>query len=173
MAVENIKSTPITNRDATPKVLNNSQVQGGHLIEAVGVCEAAAAASSASTYHFVQVPSNARISQVLLSSDDHGTTGLIDIGIYKSTADGGTLVDADFFASAVDIKTAALANSDITYEADAADAGAGFGLADSAKPLWQALGLSVDPQITYDIVGTLTEASLSGGTLVVKVRYAI
>lgn len=173
MAVENIKSNAVTNRDATPKVLNNSWIQGGQLIEAVGICEAAAAASSASTYHFCQVPSNARISQVLLSSDDHGTTGLIDIGVYKSTLDGGTVVDADFFASAVDIKTAALANSDITYEADAADAAAGFGLSDSEKPLWQALGLTSDPKITYDIVGTLTEASLSGGTLVLKVRYVL
>lgn len=173
MAVENIKSTPITNRDASPKVLNNSQVQGGHLIEAVGVCEAAAAASSASTYHFCQVPSNARISQILLSSDDHGTTGLMDVGVYKSTLDGGTVVDVDFFASAVDLNAAALNNSDITYEADGADAAAGFGRADSEKPLWQALGLTSDPHITYDIVGTLTEASLSGGTMVIKVRYAI
>jgi hypothetical protein len=167
MAVENIKSTPITNRDAAPKVLNDSHVQAGILLEAVGICEAAAAATSASTYKFCQVPSNARISSVLLSSDDHGTTGLINVGIYKSTQDGGTVVDADFFASAVDIKTAALVDSNITHESGTYD------IDDSEKPLWSALGLTSDPMITYDVVGQLTEASLSGGTMVIKVRYAI
>jgi len=167
MAVENLKSAPITNRDSTPKVLNNASVLGGQLIEAVGTKEVSAAASSASTYHFCQVPSNARISQVLIYSDDMGTAGVIDVGIYKSTADGGTVVDQDFFASSLDVNAAALNGVDITHES------AVFGYEDAEKPLWEALGLSSDPKITYDVVAYVTTAVVDGGTITLKVRYAI
>lgn len=167
MAVVTTKSGLITNRDASPRVINNSNVDGGNLRSEVGTVETTATDSSASLYLFFQVPSNARLDQVLLYSDDVGTTGLMDIGIWRTTQDGGAVVDADFIASAVNLNSAALNGTDVTHES------AVFGLEDAEKPLWQALGLSADPKIFYDVVGQLTEAVTAAGTLTLKCRYAI
>jgi hypothetical protein len=165
MASENLKSGFITNRDATPKVLSNSSLVGGHLESAIGVIETTTASDPGSTYRMFQIPSNAIVHELKIYSDDMGTTGLIDVGIYKSTADGGAVVDADFFASALDVKAAALNGVDITHESGV------FNIDDSEKPLWQALGLSSDPGLLYDVVATTTEVFSSGGTLVLKAKY--
>ena len=66
---------------------------------------------------------------------------------------------------------AALVHTDVTHEADPADAGAGYGNADVEKPLWQALGLTADPNKLYDIAVTLTAAAGSAGTVSLKVQY--
>lgn len=166
MAVINTLSAPLINRDAQPQVKNDSHVEAGSLRESVGTIETTAG-DVASKYRFVQVPSNARISQVLLYSDDQGTTGDSDFGIYQTTENGSAVVDADFFGSAVDVNAAPLNGVDITHES------AVFGLEDAEKPLWLALGLSEDPHIMYDIVGTLTEANTSAATLMLKVKYVI
>lgn len=172
MAVVTTKATAITNRDATPPSLTNASVARGSLREAVGTVEGASGDSIASKFIFASVPSNARISRILLSCDAVSTAGAGDVGVYKSTADGGAVVDVDFFASAV-VLTTALVHSDVTHEADAADGGAGYGLADVEKPLWQALGLTADPSINYDIVLTLTTALGGAGTVALKVQWVI
>lgn len=167
MSTEALKSGPITNSTATPKVLNNSSVEGGILRASAGTLEMTTASDAGSTYRMVQVPSNCRIHKVLLYADDVGTTGLIDIGIYKNTADGGAVVDADFFGSAVDIKAAAVNGSDVTHESGV------FNIDDVEKPLWSALGLTSDPNLIYDVVLTTTEAASAGGTVSIKVEYVI
>lgn len=169
MAVVNLKGTAITNADA--KVLNNARVFRASLMEAVGTVELANGDSIASTYRLCRVPSNARISRVLLSCDAI-TSGAGDIGVYKTARDGGAVVDVDFFASAQSIASA-LVHSDISHEADPADAGAGWGHADVEKPLWQALGLSADPYLEYDIALTLTAAAAAAGTVSMKVQFGI
>lgn len=173
MATAIVKSLAITNRDASPQVYSNANLSKGALLEAVGTCEIASTQDLGSTYIMASVPSNARISQLLFSCDDVGTTGLADIGVYQTTANGSAVVDADFFASAVDMNAAALNAVDVTNEADPADAAAGYGKADIEKPLWQALGLSADSNRFYDIVLTTTEASTTAGTLTLKVRYVV
>jgi hypothetical protein len=94
------------------------------------------------------------------------------VGVYKTARDGGAVVDVDFFGSAVSIASA-LSHSDITHEADPGDAGAGWGQADVEKPLWQALGLTADPYIEYDIALTLTAATTAAGTISVKVQFGL
>lgn len=167
MAVVTTKSGVITNRDATPAVLNNPSVDGGMLKEAAGTIESVNGDSIGSKYVMCQVPSNARISQVLLYCDDVGTTTVADIGIYQTTANGAAVVDADFFGSAVSIKDGALNAVDVTHESGVYD------IDDVEKPLWSALGLSADPGRFYDVVLTLTAASDSAGTVSLKVKYAI
>lgn len=166
MAVENLKSTPITNMDASPAVLNNGNVAGAGLREVVGTKQASASASIASTYRLVRIPSNARVSQLLLSSDAFDTTGAADVGLYD--INGGAVVDADFFASAV-VLTTALRNSDITFESGV------FGVEDAEKMVWEGLGLSADPQKSYDVALTLTAANGAGATpdVTLAVRYAV
>lgn len=167
MAVVTTKSGPITNRDATPVVLNNAAISGGQLLEAAGTVESVSGDNTGSKYVFCSVPSNCRVSQVLLYSDDVGTTTIADFGIYRTTADGGAVVDADFFGSAVSLKDGALNGTDITHESGV------YNIDDVEKPLWQALGLSADPRVMYDVVGTLTADSDAAGTVSLKVRYAI
>lgn len=169
MAVELISATPISNADAG--IFTNANVIRGILKEAVGKCEVDSAASIDSIYRLNRVPSNARISQVLLSCDAI-TSGAGDIGVYKTAHDGGAVVDVDHFASAQSIATA-LVHSDITHEADPADGAAGFGKADTEKMLWESLGLTTDPKIEYDIAITLTAAATAAGTLGLKTRFAI
>ena len=169
MAVVTPSSAAIVNANAG--IHNNARIVKAPLLETVGMYEVANGDSIASIYRLVRVPSNARVSQVLLSCDAI-TSGAGDVGIYETAGNGGAVVDVDFFASAQSIATALL-NSDITSEADPADAGAGFGKADAEKALWEALGLTADPGKEYDIAVTLTAAAAAAGTLSLKVRYTV
>lgn len=170
MATVTIKSGPITNRDASPRVFNNACVADGDLKGWAGTLEATAADDIGSKYIFGQIPSNARVHQLLLYCDDQGTAGDADFGLYDTTENGGSVVDADFFGAAVDINAAALNAVDITHETGGSTA---FGLEDGEKMVWQALGLSADPKKMYDVVGTLTEANTAGATIMLKASYAV
>ena len=166
MATENLLSPSITNRDALPSVKNNSCVKGG-VKGAVEVINCGTG-DLGSTYRFFSVPSNAVMTELKLYSPDMGTGGLADVGLYDTTANGSAVVDADFFASAVDMKTAALNGSDILHEAAVA-----FPIQKGNQPLWQALGLSSDPGKEYDVVLTTTEAFTSAGYVKLKAEYMI
>lgn len=165
MAVVTTKSKQITDRDASPRVPVNAGLSGGLLHVSSGTVEAANGDSIASKFILAQVPSNAYIKQVLLTCDGGGTTGAGDIGIYKSTVDGGAVVDADFFASAQAV-TAALTRTDVTHESTV------YGKEDIEKPLWEALGLSADPNLIYDVVMTLTTATDAASTITLDVTYS-
>jgi hypothetical protein len=169
MAVVAVKGTIITNADAG--TLNNANVFRGIVKEAAETLEVTSGDSIASVYRLNRVPSNARVSRVLLSCDAI-TTCAGDIGVYRTAADGGAVVDVDFFASAQSL-AAALANSDVTHEADAADGGVGYGLADQTKMLWQALQFATDPRAEFDVAVTLTAAAGSAGTIGLKTQFAI
>lgn len=169
MAVVNTKSTAVTNADAATQTNLSLKISGGRLRESVCTVEAVNGDSIGSTFRLARIRSGDRVSRVMLSCDAI-TTCAGDVGIYDIAANGGAVVDADFFASAQSL-AAALVNQDVTHEADAADAGAGFGLADVEKPLWQALGLAADPYKLYDIAVTLTAAAASNGTIAMKVQY--
>lgn len=166
MAVEHLKSAVITNADAG--TLSNGRIADAMLKEAIGTDQASASASIGSTYRLCRIPSNARISEVILSCDAFDTTGAADVGIYQTAANGGAVVDADFFASAV-VLTTALPNTAVTHESGV------FGIEDVEKPLWEALGLSADPHRDYDVALTLTTANGAGATpdVTLRVRYAI
>ena len=149
MAEVETKSTAITNRDAEPAVLTDAYIAGSRLEEAVGHVQTNSDDSVNSEYLMVAVPSNARISQVLLSHDDSGTTGAADVGLFDLD---GAVVDADLFASAVDLNTAAQNNLDVTHESGV------YGVEDSEQRLWELAGESEDPRTEYIIGLKLTEA---------------
>lgn len=160
-----ISSTPISNANATPKVANNPGVADGMLRRVVGTIASLAADSAASIYRMVRVPSNAHIHSVILLSDDGGATGQMDCGIYQTADNGGAVVDADHFASAVDIGAGAIGPVDITHESGV------YAIEDAEKPLWEALALSADPGIDYDIALTVTEVVADVGDKTLKVEY--
>jgi len=164
----NVNSTWITNAVATPPVLTNASVSKGELKEAVGVATVSASQASGDTIRFVRVPSNARVSEVLLSTGDATTAGAVNIGVWQTANNGGAVVDADLFASALALTGGPFNNSDQTFESGE------YTYAESALPLWSVLGLSADPGIEYDIVAQVsTTFNGADTTQVLKVRYVI
>lgn len=163
MAVVAVKSTLITNADATPAVLNSPRVDGA--FERVKVATAAITSgdNTGSTYRMFRVPSNAVVTDLRIYSPDIGTTTIADIGLYA--ADGGAVADADFFASALSLKDGALNGVDVLHEA------AVFTIANSGKELWDALGLTSDPSVFYDVALTLTADADATATVKLIGRY--
>jgi hypothetical protein len=165
MAVVIGKSKAITNRDASPRVINNAGYANGIKKCFAGQLEGANGDSVGSTFIMGSIPSNAYIKEVLLSCDAM-VAGAADIGLYKNTEQGSAVVDADFFASAV-VLNGALTNSDVTHESGV------FGIEHKEKMVWEVLGLSSDPSIDYDVVLTLTTGLGAAGTLALNCDYAI
>ena len=163
MAAENLKSGVITNRDAVPVVLTTANP--GQVFRSYGVVEAAGG-DAGSTYRFCTVPSNAKFVRAFYSCDDLGAGATIDVGLYQTTANGGAVVDADFFASALDVSTSAVAITEISVERGATL------IADFEKPLWSRLGLSADSQRDYDVTAVSGSAAITG-TVLVWVEYVI
>lgn len=166
MAVANTKSTHITNADATPVVLTNAAVSGGLVRASAGTVETLAADDAASVYRLVRVPSNARILSILLATDAITGATTSDVGVYQTAQNGGAVVDADFFATDVDISTAATVFTEVLLEATATD------IAKCEKPLWDLLGLTSDPQREYDIAVTVNDVT-AAGTISMKVTWVV
>jgi len=159
-----LDSTIISNRAATPRVANDPWNDAQIKSTGVGSVEVSTATDVADEIRFVRVKSNAVIKQVLLSCDAVAVGGAIDVGVYRTDDDGSAVVDADHFASAP-VVPAALVDSNIAHESGV------YGIEDKNKPLWEALGLSADPQIWYDIVGTVTTDMGGAGTVMLEVTY--
>ena len=168
MAVVTVKSAQITNRDATPSVLNNGRVVRGEVKHARGVVAISNGDSIASKFIACSIPSNAIPVSVRLTAPDIGTTTVADVGLYQTTANGGAVADVDFFGSAVSLSGGALAKSDITNEN-----GAVATPANGEKPVWELLGLSADSTRDYDVVLTLTGAADAAGSVLVEVDYVV
>ena len=164
MAIVNTKAAAITAGD-TAGTLAKKSLSGAILKESCGTLEAVSGDSIASVYRLARVPSNARVSRVLIGCDAI-TTCAGDVGVYDIAAAGGAVVDADLFASAQSLATAIVINTDVTHESGI------YGVEDVEQPLWQALGLTADPGKLYDIAITLTAAAGSAGTVSLKVQYA-
>ncbi len=165
MAVANTKSNHITNADATPVVLTNAVENGGLVRAAAGTVETLAADDAASVYRLVRIPSNARILDILLASDAITTASTSDVGLYQVAANGGAVLDADFFATDYDISSATAFTS-VMLEATVTD------ISKCAKPLWELYGLTADPGIFYDICVTANDVT-AAGTISMKVTYVL
>ena len=159
-----LDSTIISNRAATPRVANDPWNDAQIKSTGVGSVEVSTATDVADEIRFFRVKSNAVIKQVLLSCDAVAVGGAIDIGVYQTDDNGGAVVDADHFASAA-VVTSALVDSNVAHESGV------YGIEDKNKPLWEALGLSADPQIWYDIVGTVTTDMGGAGTVMLEATY--
>jgi len=170
MGVVTVKSGAITNRDALPRLATNSGLGRTSVKQFVATVEAASGDSIGSKYILGQIPSNA-YGEILKLYCDAITSGAGDVGIYRTTGDGGAVVDVDFYGSAVSIATAITTGTEVQHEADPTDAGVGNGLADYEKPLWQRLQLASDPRVLYDIVLTLTAATTAAGTIAMRAQW--
>lgn len=163
MAVVTVKSSLITARDSGGK----SSLSTGprRLYDQTDTVEVTNGDSIGSKYILGSVPSSASMRELIVLCDAI-TSAAADFGLYRTTADGGAVVDADFFGSAVSIATAITTGTNVLHESGVLD------IANLAKPLWQILGLTSDPQLMYDVVATLTAAATASGTLTARISYA-
>lgn len=160
MAVVNVKSDVLTDIDAVPSVKVNASRKGGPVKVDIGSATFAAS-DATSVARVLRVRSDVRMTALRLGSADLGTGGTVDIGVHQTEANGGAVVDADFFASAVDTDTAALKLTDVLNESGVVT------LANYGKRLWEQLGLSADPNLEYDI--TITRNTAAGTGIVMLV----
>lgn len=163
MAVVNVLSPLLTNRDAVPRTINPVTNDGARLRTKVATVEVTNGDSIGSTFRLCSVPSNARVESILVLCDAI-TSAAADIGLYQTTANGGAVVDADAYASAQTIATANKLGIECAYEAR--------DINKVENRVWQDAGLTADSKRDYDIVATLTAAATATGTLSAIIRYA-
>ena len=80
-----------------------------------------------------------------------------DVGLYKD----GAAASLDLLANGLDLSSAG------TKAMNAAVA-----TADLGKRLWELLGLTLDPGVWYDVVGTMNAASTAAESLVAQLWWA-
>lgn len=168
MAVEHVKSTPITNLGLTPVPADTTGRGAGGVLRNVSASLTLLASSSQdSTYRFVKVPTTAKVKSVKIGSEAQAG-GTLDVGVYYPTvgktavADlAANAIDQDFFASAYAVTNRSNL-TDVTFEA-----GAGYLQSEINLPLWQALGLTSDPGGWFEIAATVVAAITTGGAAAV------
>lgn len=164
MAVVNTKSTIVTNADAAPVDLTAATISHGRVREQVAKVEVAAADDDASVYRLFRVWSSWRISTLQIAADALDSSAAYEIGVYQTAENGGAVVDADEFGSAVAMETA-LAMTDVIFEAAATE------IDKIEMPLWERIGEAADTKRWYDICATATTAGVAAGTIAGRLRY--
>jgi hypothetical protein len=171
MAIDlTLKSPSITNREATPRVLNNPGTGGSGVLRLTQgyLASVTASLSATSVIRLCEIDAFAVVESVTFASAAQAG-GTIDLGLYKTNADGGAAVDSDFFATAIAV-TSAVVLTDETNESTTNT------IAKQNQPLWQAAGVSTAPApgTKYDICATIaTDITTGTGAIGVKVRYTI
>jgi hypothetical protein len=171
MAIDlTLKSTAIANRDAVPRVINNPGAGGRGLVRQIQgyLASVPASLSITSVIRMCEVPAHATVHSLTFASAAQ-TAGKFDIGLYRTNADGGAVVDQDFFATAVDCASAVV----LTDETNESTTNT---IAKQNQPLWQAVGATEPPPGTmYDIALTVVATDVTTGTGAVglKALYVI
>lgn len=158
MAIINRSSTTISNNVVDPPIINSPPRVGGRRRHYRDVVASAADDSATSVFRFFRVRSSDTVVQVALSAAAAGggtPAGAVDCGLYQTTENGGAVVNAALFGSAVSL-TVANNSTDITFESGQ------YTYAASLTKLWQALGLAADPNREYDVALTVA-TTFSGG----------
>jgi hypothetical protein len=171
-----LKSTQITNLDATPMVPNTTgEGAPGYLRSVNASISSVSLDLTGSTYQLVRVISNAKIKAVYFEAAAM-SQGDMDLSVYysDSTIDGTSAANqglvvpstgAEFFASDIDCSSA-VAITDKTNESGNYPANL------RNQPLWQALGLTADPGGFFDIVAVCHTATVTTGALMgLRVDY--
>lgn len=162
MAIDlTLKSASITNNVATPLVLNTAGSGApAPLFTVDDYATVTAALSITSRIRLVRLPSTCKVKSVVFESEAQGA-GKFDLGLYYS--EGGAVIDADFFASAID--TASLVTpTEVVNESTQ------YSLNERSLPLWQAAGLSSDPGGFFDVTATVVTTDVTTGTGKLGVR---
>lgn len=114
-----------------------------------------------------------RLIELLLTADDFGGAHTVNVGLWKAGANhDGAVIDADLFASAVDVGTAAVARTDVMLEAGTFTLPVGRG-----SPLWEladagAGTYTADPDETWDVgIEVASSTSPAASDVVLEAYY--
>lgn len=174
MTTEKQQSAAIVNLDSVPPIAVGP-AEGGPSFARIadGVCAITTAMTAGSTYQIARIPSNAKLKESKVKLDAGVTTFAANAGFYYSdsptdmvgekAALAGTAINATYLGSAVDLHATTTWN-DLSQVL----AGANFD-----EPLWQALGLSADPQCQIDFVLTNTSTNSGSGNVAGRVSYTV
>ena len=126
--------------------------------------------ANADKIRIMRIHSSHRIWNLNLSCEDAGSAGTLDLGIYTRPTDPdgsglGTAVSATLFGSALDINAAALSQSDKFT-------GASLTNFDRGKQLWVLLGLTSDPDITYELVGNTPTGTTTAAKMLFELVWS-
>lgn len=172
MAIDlTLKSTAITNREASPRVVNNPGAGAPGALRVVQgyFASVPASLSDTSVIRMCEVDAYAIVDSISFASAAQ-TAGNLSIGVYKTNADGGAVIDMDFFATRIDCASAVVL-TDVTNESTTNT------LLKQNQPLWQALGVATAPApgTKYDVCATVDTTAITTGTgaIALKVRYTI
>ena len=160
MAVVTLKSTQVTNADATPAASTSSYIHGGRVRESRGIASIAAGDDDGSHYRIARLPSNALISEFLVKHA--AVTGGTDfnIGVYAVPDDGDAVVDDNAIADAIDMSSARTGYTDISALPASAE-----------SRLWELAGESSDPQVLYDVALTAITVGAATVSVACCIRY--
>jgi hypothetical protein len=169
MASENLKTTAITNLDATPPVRTTNY--GQRLQAGYGSLTATTGTTTGSVYQMYRLPSNAILYSILMWLDATVTTFTGDVTLYYSdTWADGTDADAGTGLVAAHIFQTAYAFASETSPQELFLGGNVKG-ASLGQPLWQIAGLASDPGGFFDLVIVTTTTTSGAPVINCQVKY--
>lgn len=176
MTTETVKSTQITNLDASPAVASTKGEGAAWREKSVDAFVASTTGvTTGSKYLLHRIPSFVIVKNLIIATQALAGSSAADFGLYYAddarylaggSANAGVVIDADFFTAAQTL-VSALGFTDITL----GNVLAGAGLNKLFLPIWQAAGLSSDPGGYFDIVATTTATINTGGKTYSRCRY--
>ena len=150
----------VANFEATPQVKNSAGLLHGSVRVAQGTIVVAAGDSDDDDIVMLApIPSNATVPQIFVGSDTLGGSCTFNVGIYQTD---GTVVDEDYFASAV---ADAAAMADVRFEA--------ANINTAGKMMWEMAGASSDPGGFYYIAATMAAAGGTEGDMSFNIQYVV
>lgn len=173
MSSFNIKSTVITNRDASPNRLTDGFVGIGGGKQVIGVERIPTTADAGSQVRLFTVPSSARIATMDYCAAAIGTS-VLDISVWYPTyigvGAGITGTAAAIIASSAFVSNIAGVDTGVAWT-DAMGTIAVQSVQRRAQPLWQSLGLSADPLIDLDVGFTVRTANAIAGYVGLRASF--
>lgn len=180
MSAFNIKSTVLTQRDASPKVLSEGTLAKSNVKEAYGaqcVSSAGTDLNAAGTQiRLLSVPSTARLTTMDYCGTSTGTSALDIAAWYPTTVPtGGGVFLADSVKATLISSSKFLTNfiipdtNSVFTTAFPAMSVMGPGILE--QPLWQMLGLTADPEVNIDLGVVVRTACSVNGYVGLRARY--
>ena len=174
MSNYNIKSTVITNRDATPSRLTDAIKSKSYAYEAIGVERVPQSADIGSTIRLLSMPSSGRLSGLEYAYHGMGSAAVFDVAAWYPTA-----VATQSGAVAAALISSSFVGANFSF---VVDTGAGWTdamgtvalnpVAEREQPLWQLLGLVADPGIDLDLGFTIRTTNTLAGYCGLRARYS-
>jgi hypothetical protein len=157
--VSALKSGPVTNLDASPFLRPGSWVHGGNAKHYAGTVETLATDSIGSTYRFLPGRLVDAAGHRLRCSAMRSAPPARPISASTSPP---PKVEPSWMRTSSPLRAIAAATNgtDITLRPLAA-----MDISKIEQRIWEVLGLTTDPNLEYDVVATLTAATVAGGTL--------